>query len=79
MTSYAGEMVLVDFLMSGSRQKSKVTSALAAMAFKPSISKVLSFPVPLGYMVQCALVVKAVMLESIKGRLLEFDLMLGDE
>ena len=69
----------VDFLISGSRQKSKVTSALAPMAFKPSISNVLSFPVPLGYMVQCALVVKAVMLESIKGRLLEFDLTLGDE
>ena len=79
MTSNLGDMVSVDFLISGSRQKSKVTSAFAPMAFKPSMSNALSFPVPVGYMVQCALVVKAVMLESIKGRLFEFDLTLGDE
>lgn len=79
MTSYAGDTVSVDFFGSGSRQKSKVTSALALMAFKPAISNVLWSPVPLGYMVQFALAVKVVMLESIVGRLLEFDLMLGLE
>ena len=79
MTSNFGDTVLVDCFRSGSRQKSKVTSAFAAMASKPSMSNVLSFPVPLGYMVQCALVVKAVMLESIKGILFEFHLTLGDE
>ena len=79
MTSNAGDTVSVDFFASGSRQKSMATSAFAAMAFKPSISNVLWSPVPLGYMVQFALAIKAVMFESIKGRLLEFDLMLGLE
>lgn len=63
--------------MSGSRKKSRLTSVFAPMASKPSMSKMFGFPVPLGYIVQFALNVNAVMPESITGRVLEFDLTLA--
>lgn len=82
MTSYLGCTTLVDCLMSGSRKKSRMTSALAPMASSPSRSKALGRSVPvvrLGYMDQLALTVREVMLESMRGRLVELDLMLGNE
>ena len=77
MTSNAGPITFMDWLMSGSRKKSRVTSAFAPMASKPLISKVFESPVPVGYMVQLALTSSAVMLESITGRIFDLDLTLA--
>lgn len=82
MISYFGWTTLVDCLMSGSRKKSRMTSALAPMASSPSRSKAFCRSVPvvrLGYMDQLALTVREVMLESMRGRLAELDLMLANE
>lgn len=77
ITSNFGFVTLVDSFMLGSRKKSRVTSAFAPMSLKPSMSKVSIITGPLGYMVQVALTLSAVMLESITGRTVEFDLTLA--